>query len=62
MKKGIRYLLAVLACIVIFLIYGMFQETVARGMLVALLFVWLMRLVWKKIVGPKKEEDGEAQK
>ena len=62
MKKGTRYLLAILACIVILFIYVVFQETIARGMLVAVLFVFAMRFVWKKIVGPKKEEDGETQK
>ena len=59
MKKGTRYLLAILACIVIFFIYVIFQETIAMGMLVAVLFVFAMRFVWKKSVGPKKEEDGE---
>jgi hypothetical protein len=62
MKKGTRYLLAILACIVILFVYVVFQETIARGMLVAVLFVFAMRFVWKKIVGPKKEEDGETQK
>lgn len=43
-------------------IYVIFQETIAMGMLVAVIFVCAMRFVWKKIVGPKIEEDGETQK
>ena len=56
MKKGTRYLLAVVACFAIFVLYVICQMVIAKGMLVTVLFMGAMAAAWKAIVGAKKEE------
>lgn len=61
MNKGTRYLLAFIACALIFIVYIIFQEEVAKGMLVSVFFVGAMIATWKAIVGTKKDKDGETK-
>lgn len=56
MKKGTRYLLAVVACFAIFVLYVICQMVIAKGMLVTVLFMGAMAAAWRAIVGTKKEE------
>jgi hypothetical protein len=65
MKKGYRYLVAFVACAVIFVIWVIFQMCVARGVLVGVLFCGAMAGTWKAIVSgsifAKKGEDSEVK-
>ena len=61
MKKSTRYLLAVVACFAIFVLYVICQMVIAKGMLVTVLFMGAMAAAWKAIVGSKKGEGDEDQ-
>lgn len=56
MKKGTRYLLAIVACFAIFVLYVICQMVIAKGMLVTVLFMGAMAAAWKAIVGNKREK------
>ena len=59
MKKGTCYLLAIISCFTIFVLYVICQMVIAKGMLVTVLFMGAMAAVWKAIVGKKPEEMSE---
>lgn len=61
MKKGTRYLLAVVACFAIFVLYVICQMVIAKGMLVTVLFMGAMAVAWKAIVGTKNGECSEEK-
>ena len=65
MKKGYRYLIAFVACALIFALWVVFQMCIARGMLVAVLFCGAMVGTWKAIVSgsmfAKEGEDSEIE-
>lgn len=61
MKKGTRYLLAVVACFAIFVLYVICQMVIAKGMLVTVLFMGAMAAAWKAIVGNKKGEGSDEK-
>ena len=65
MKKGYRYLIAFVACALIFALWVVFQMCIARGMLVAVLFCGAMVGTWKAIVSgsifAKDGEDSEVE-
>lgn len=59
MKKGTRYLLAIISCFTIFVLYVICQMVIAKGMLITVLFMGAMAAVWKAIVGNKKGDGSE---
>ena len=61
MKKSTRYLLAVVACFAIFVLYVICQMVIAKGMLVTVLFMGAMAAAWKAIVGTKNGEGSEEK-
>lgn len=62
MKKGTRYLLALAACIGIFVLWVVFQMYVAKGTLVGVLFCGAMFGAWKAIVhGGENATDDKTQ-
>ena len=62
MKKGTRYLLALAACIGIFVLWVVFQMYVAKGTLVGVLFCGAMFGAWKAIVhGGENDADDKTQ-
>lgn len=54
MSKGIRYLLAFLACATIFALWIIFQMFVAKGMLIGVIFCGAMVATWKAITKSSK--------
>lgn len=62
MNKGTRYLLAIMACIAIFVLWVIFQMFVAKGVLIGIIFCSAMVGTWKAIVGTKRENDGKTQR
>ena len=54
MSKGIRYLLAFLACAAILALWIIFQMFVAKGMLIGVIFCGAMVATWKAITKSSK--------
>lgn len=60
MKKASRYLLALAVCVLIFILWVIFQMYVANGVLVGVLFCGAMFGAWKAVVnGGEHTEEGE---
>ena len=61
MNKGIRYLLAFIACAAIFALWVIFQVYVANGILIGIVFCAAMVGVWKAIVKSNGEDNGKSE-
>ena len=57
MKKGYRYLTAILVCAAIFVLWILCQMYIVKGTLIGVIFCGSMVGAWKAIVNGKSDED-----